>query len=447
MEKKTALKILSLLEKGGVPCIDSRLAGPGDVFFALRGENFDGNDFAHQAIVNGCTLAVVDRFVKPTDDRIVRVDNVLTSLQQLAHYYRSGFDIPFIGITGSNGKTTTKELMHKVLSAGFKSAATAGNLNNHIGVPLTLLSTNRGTGISIVEMGANHQGEIARLCEISMPTHGLITNIGKAHLEGFGSVETIRKSKGELFGYIMKNRGVIFVNRNDSMVTSLAKDYPDAISYGSDPNCHCTGRIISSFPFLEIGYETGMDFGKAARGTAGSLKTQLTGSYNFENVLAAVTVGLYFGIKPGEIKRGIESYTPSNNRSQLVKTGRNNHVILDAYNANPTSMDAAIENFSNYGTENTAVMLGDMLELGESALREHQKVISDLTGRGFEKSILVGSHFGEAAHSMDLTGKKILLFEDVQSAASYLESNPLNGYRILLKGSRGIGMEKLLKYI
>ncbi len=450
MDKKTTERIISQIEKGGMPCIDSRLARPGDIFFALKGESSDGNDYAHQALENGCSLAIVDREVKPASSSIIQVVNTLEALQNLGQYYRRRFAIPFLGITGSNGKTTTKELIQSVLSTTFTSSATSGNLNNHIGVPLTLLSLKKGTEISTVEMGANHQGEISLLCEIAMPTHGLITNIGKAHIEGFGSIETVKKSKGELFAHIKDSKGVIFVNSDDDMVSDLATNLPgpaEYVRYGSKSGQHCRGNIISSFPFLEISYFADRDFGKASKGIQGNLKTQLTGSYNFENVLAAATVALYFGVSPENIKTGIESYLPSNNRSQIVKTPQDNLVVLDAYNANPTSVEAAILNFCNYGSENSAVMLGDMLELGEIAGEEHRKIVRYVADKGFGLSIFVGSHFSSAISGMDKKSGNILVFEDVAGACKYLAYNPVTNSRILLKGSRGIGMEKLLKHL
>ena len=430
-----------LRQTNGNICTDSRLAKNGDIFFALKGENFDGNQFAKIAIEAGCELAIIDNAAFAESNKYVVVDNVLSTLQQLAKIQRGQMNIPYVAITGSNGKTTTKELVQAVLSTHFRSMATKGNLNNHIGVPVTLLSINEPTEIAVIEMGANHSGEIAALSEIAMPTHGLITNIGKAHLEGFGSVENITKAKGELFVHLKNNQGVIFANHDDPRLQALTVELP-CISYGKNAANHCFGAITNSFPTLHIQFNTSGALGKTPHKVSGEIHTHLTGSYNFENVMAAVTVGLYFGVPVQKIITAIEAYRPVNHRSQLIETA-NNFIVMDAYNANPTSMAAALDNFSNYRDTKRAVMLGDMLELGSVAGAEHTEIVNKVKKSDFSMHIFVGKHF----MSVCTPDKQTMVFPDVNQAAEWLEKNPLKGYRILIKGSRGIRMENLLRVL
>src|SRR5450432_483733 len=342
-------------------CTDTRKVQKGDLFFALKGENFNGNLFAGQAIANGAAYAIIDETSAVLNDRMIRVENVLASLQALAAHHRNQFSIPFIAITGSNGKTTTKELIHAVLSLKYKTSTTEGNLNNHIGIPLTLLKIKPDVEIAIVEMGANHIGEIAGYCLYTRPTHGLITNVGKAHLEGFGSPEGVKKGKGELYDYLRAHGGTAFVMWDYDYLQQMSKGISEIISYGT-AQADLTGTVESAFPQLQILMTGGVHLDK--------IQTQLTGNYNLPNLLAAVCVGNYFNVNPSDIRTGIEAYTPSNSRSQLMQIGTNT-IILDAYNANPSSMKSAIENFSAYPSKNKILLLGAMAELGRDSLQEH----------------------------------------------------------------------------
>jgi UDP-N-acetylmuramoyl-tripeptide--D-alanyl-D-alanine ligase len=436
------MHLQGLIEKGHPANTDSRKPLPGAIFFALKGESFDGNDFAGQALKNGCSFAVIDKPEAKTDDRCLLVDDVLSVLQQTGAYHRTLLDVPVIGITGSNGKTTTKELCHAVLSNSMHARATAGNLNNHIGVPLTILSFTKPIDIAIVEMGANHTREIASLCEIARPHFGLITNIGKAHLEGFGSYENIIRGKSELYQFIHQQAGTLFVNGDDELLMNLSKETA-RITYGKHTSNHCSGRILSADPFLSISYQVNKTYGQTRPGEEHRINSRLAGDYNFSNIMAAVTMGLYFGVKHHHIKDAIESYVPSNNRSQISKT-KYNTVLIDAYNANPSSMHAAVTNFRSFREKGkTAVLLGDMLELGSSSAIEHQHIYHTVIDSCFDLIMLVGKEFSSVARA----GEKTLLFDDIQGAASWLNAHPIKNHYILLKGSRGIQMETLLKHI
>jgi len=439
MEKKHIEKLHQLVLKGHTICTDSRQTKSGDIFFALKGENFNGNKFALHALEKGCVIAVVDEPVAPGNEKLMQVSNVLKSLQQLSHFHRQQFSLPVIGITGTNGKTTTKELTHAVLASTFRTLATKGNLNNHIGVPITLLELTAEHEIAIIEMGANHLGEIGELSLLANPGYGLITNIGKAHLEGFGSVENIIKTKTELYAYVKIAGGQIFVNGENSLLTEKAQG-AGLITYGKDDQNHCSGSIIGEQPFLEIEFIVNNPLGKTLPGTKGSLQTKLVGAYNFENVMAALTIGLHFGVSPENAVAAIEAYQPSNSRSQLIDNGRN-VILLDAYNANPTSMAAAIRNFAGFGQSPRALILGDMLELGETSREEHKQIIKMLEESNFECIILVGPEFMAVAEPSE----KRMVFEKAEAAAEWLRQDPMQGYYILVKGSRGIQMEKVLE--
>ncbi|MGL6268989.1 MAG: UDP-N-acetylmuramoyl-tripeptide--D-alanyl-D-alanine ligase, partial [Chitinophagaceae bacterium] len=339
---------------------DTRKISKGEIFFALKGPNFNGNQFAKQALEMGAAMVVADEDTGLTDDRIFRVENVLDTLQQLALYHRRQFKIPFIAITGSNGKTTTKELVHAVLSAKYKTYTTKGNLNNHIGIPLTMLAIRKDAEMAVIEMGANHQKEIESYCRIVVPTHGIITNCGKAHLEGFGGMEGVRKGKGELFDFLREHKGTAFVMWDYDYLRDMSKGIPEIIKYGTGGTEH-NGHAIQSEPFLEV--QT--DIHGAER-----IRTQLVGDYNLPNILVAVTVGAYFAVDKKEIVSAIENYSPSNSRSQMVQKG-SNQVILDAYNANPSSMLAAIENFARQPHDKKMILIGGMMELGDESLAEH----------------------------------------------------------------------------
>ncbi|MBW6497528.1 MAG: UDP-N-acetylmuramoyl-tripeptide--D-alanyl-D-alanine ligase [Bacteroidales bacterium] len=439
MEKNDIEKLRQLVLKGHAICTDSRQTKPGDIFFALKGENFNGNKFALQALENGCALAVVDEPIALGNKKLIQVDNVLRTLQQLSHFHRQQFNLPLIGITGTNGKTTTKELTHAVLASTFRTLATKGNLNNHIGVPLTLLDLTAAHEIAIIEMGANHMGEIGELSLLANPGYGLITNIGKAHLEGFGSVENIIKTKTELYDHVKKAGGQIFVNGENSLLTEKAQG-AELITYGKGSQNHCAGAITREKPFMEIDFMVNKPLGKALAGTKGSIQTRLVGAFNFENVMAALTIGLYFGVSPDNAVEAIEAYQPSNSRSQLIDNGRN-VILLDAYNANPTSMAAAIGNFAGFGQSPRALILGDMLELGETSLEEHRQIIKLITENHFDLSILVGPEFMAVAQP----GENCLVFEHSFQATEWLKAKNLEGYHFLVKGSRGIKMEKVLE--
>lgn len=414
-------------------CTDSRKEVEGAIFFALSGETFNGNRFAKAALDKGAALAVVDdpNVVDEQEKRFFFVPDVLKALQELAIRHRKHFQIPLLGITGTNGKTTTKELIYSVLKTEKETVFTKGNLNNHIGVPMTLLSLKPTTEIAVVEMGANHPGEIEALCRIANPTHGIITNIGKAHLEGFGSYEGVIKTKNELYESIRKTNGVVFFNQNDALLQKLSEGI-ERVSYGAS-EAEITGKLLDSNPFLSIQWDS-------ENGTQ-DIQTKLYGNYNFNNAMAAIAVGKYFGITAENIKLGLENYTPKNNRSQIVKTERNT-IILDAYNANPGSMPLAIENFSGQSFDNKILILGDMFELGKDAEKEHQRIIELLKDRNFKKVILVGKDF----FSLPSAGNYIA-FKTTEEAGVYLNHQKLSGNTILIKGSRGMQLETLAQYL
>ena len=408
---------------------DTRKDVKNTIFFALSGENFDGNKFAEVALEKGAAYAVIDNPEYKKDDRYILVENVLETLQKLANYHRKQFTIPFMGITGTNGKTTTKELVSAVLKSKYNIISTEGNLNNHIGVPLTVLKVKRDTEITVIEMGANHPEEIAFLCEIAKPTHGIITNIGKAHLEGFGSFEGVKNTKKELYDYLKKNYGTAFVNRDDSLLMELSEGIKRVLYCSND--CDLKGSVISNFPFLKVKIDTKQE--------AFEISTKLYGSYNLPNILAAVAVGKHFDVPDTKIKSAIENYVPSNNRSQITKT-ENNTIIQDAYNANPVSLTKAVESFYSSGFENPCLILGDMFELGKYSLKEHQKIADIVKEKGFDCVYLVGKEFFR-------TKNLFTTFESTEQAAEFFENNPLKNKTILLKGSRGMHLETLLKYL
>jgi UDP-N-acetylmuramoyl-tripeptide--D-alanyl-D-alanine ligase len=426
---RTSLKKLySFFQEYSVVATDSRQIVPGCIFFALKGDNFDGNNFVQSALETGAAYAVTDN---PTykGKRTLLVKNVLQSLQQLAQMHRQQFDIPVVAITGSNGKTTTKELTNAVLSQKYKVTATKGNLNNHIGVPLTILSITRETDIAIIEMGANHQGEIAALCEIAEPTHGLITNIGRAHLGGFGGYEGVIKAKNELYDWLRKWDSVAYVNYDNPLLMKLSDGMVTTL-YGSNENVFAYGKLNGNTANLELEWVSGKGSVK--------IKTNLIGAYNFENVMAAICIGSYFGVAAEKIKLAIDSYLPSNSRSQSLKTEKNS-IVLDAYNANPTSMKVAIENFKKLPHNPKLLILGDMLELGDESLNEHAEIVALIENLGFEKAVLVGPDFSTAA------GQKFLCFSTSDEATKWLSDQNIEGFLILVKGSRGIKMEKVLE--
>lgn len=428
---KNLEQVYNLYTNGHSICTDSRRVSSGSIFFALKGESFDGNKFAPDALNAGAKLVIVDDPEQTNQSKTILVPNVLEFLQDVATYHRSKLEIPVVGLTGSNGKTTTKELINWVLSSQFKTFATKGNLNNHIGVPLSVLSIDSQVQIAIIEMGANHIGEIAKLCSISQPTHGLITNIGKAHLEGFGSLEGVKQAKSELYRYLSGQKGELFINSNNEILNGLASqcEFSHIHSYGSDN--YIVSNSSTSDAYLCFDLEiSGKKF---------KVNTQLVGQYNVENILAAICVGHRFGIEPTQAIKAIESYSPANNRSQIWQTDRNK-VILDAYNANPTSMEQAIQNFNAMPSENPKVaILGDMLELGSYAAKEHQR-IAQLALEVVDKVFFVGQNFKQSCRGG-------LWFANHQELSEYLKANPLNGKTILIKGSRGIKLDEIVKQL
>ena len=402
-------------------CTDTRNIQADSLFFCLKGENFDGNTFALQALEAGAAYVVTNRQDLRGNERCFVVDDTLATLQQLARHHRRQFSIPFIGITGTNGKTTTKELTAQVLQTKYRVNFTQGNLNNHIGVPLTLLTVNADTEIAIIEMGANHPGEIADLCRIAEPTHGLITNIGVAHIEGFGSPENIVKTKRALYESVMERKGTVFVNAADAILAECAGKYQPQVRYGNASDSICQGHITDMNPCLTI----------EAEGV--SIATHLTGEYNLNNLLGAMAVGKHFGVSNEQAAQSIEAYIPSNHRSQIIQAGSST-VIADYYNANPTSMTAALLNLAHLPHPDKCAILGDMLELGSVSEQEHRNIIS-LCHEHHIQPIFVGQIFHQLAPEQ--------AFENVEQANQYLASHPIHHAMILIKGSRGIHLEKI----
>lgn len=407
---------------------DTRKLRPNDIFFALKGPNFNGNAYAAAALEAGASLAVVDEEAYYTQPgKMMLVKDALYALQELALWHRRQLNIPVLAITGSNGKTTTKELVSTVLASTYKTVATAGNLNNHIGVPLTLLSIPATAQIAVIEMGANHQHEIEAYCRIALPTHGIITNIGKAHLEGFGGEEGVRKAKGELYDYLRDHDGSVFVCNQYPYLLEMSKGIMEVITYG-EKEADFTGHPLAESAFLGVQVTSDEEIG--------TLQTRLTGAYNFPNVMAAVAVGLYFNVPPANIRAAIEGYVPSNNRSQVIQQGSNT-VIMDAYNANPSSMKAAIENFIGINAAKKVLMLGAMMELGVDSVKEHQALADMLQRTHWHAVVLVGGDFSKINHPY-------LYLENAAEAANWLRQQQFTDTYILVKGSRSIGMEKVL---
>lgn len=406
---------------------DTRKIEADTIFFALTGENFDGNKFAAEALSAGAKYVVVDSPVVVENDSFLIVDDVLTALQELANYHRQTLDIPVIGLTGSNGKTTTKELMREVLSTTFRVIATEGNLNNHIGVPLTILRITSDTEIGIIEMGANHIGEIAALCDIAQPTYGLITNIGKAHLEGFGSFEGVLRAKSELYNYLIQHDAVIFVNSDDEVLTNMAKRINDPVFY-NNPGDFYECQLLSANPYVQFETKDG-----------NVVKTNLFGTYNFKNMAAALCIGKYFKVDADAANDAIANYTPQNNRSQIINTA-SNQIILDAYNANPVSMQAALDTIKAMEHPNKVVILGDMFELGDDTDVEHERIAEEATNMKLSKAIFCGKASAKAASKIEGS----IPFLTKEDLAAYLENNPIQNSLILIKASRGMGLETLI---
>lgn len=408
---------------------DTRKLKAGDIFFALKGPSFNGNAFARQAIDAGAACAVIDEEKYAVEGKTFLVPDALSALQQLARHHRLQFNIPFLAITGSNGKTTTKELIHSVLSTTYQTYTTEGNLNNHIGVPLTLLKIKRDAQMAVIEMGANHIGEIASYCAIALPTHGLITNCGKAHLEGFGSEEGVRKGKGELFDHLRASAGTAFIMNDYAYLQEMSRGIPQVISYGTE-NASVQGKAVSTDAFLSVDFE---------KGFTGRIQTQLVGDYNLPNVLAAVCVGKYFSVEEEAARKAIENYAPANSRSQLVKKNSNT-IILDAYNANPSSMKAAIENFARASAANKILVLGAMAELGRDSIAEHESIVQEIGRHPWKNVLLVGGDFLKTDHPYKS-------FPSPAEAGAWLKQAQVQDSHLLIKGSRSTQMEKVLDYL
>ncbi len=406
-------------------CTDTRKIKTNTIFFALKGENFNGNLFSKQAIELGASYAIIDEKEYKTSEKHILVDNVLTTLQELASYHRQYLQVPIIALTGSNGKTTSKELINAILSSNYKTTATAGNLNNHIGVPLTLLSMTKDTQLGIVEMGANHQGEIDFLCSIAQPDYGYITNIGKAHLEGFGGIEGVLKGKTELYRHLKKNDNLIFINKDDKKLVSAASGMR-IYGFSTSTESEVRVELLDIDPNVVVNYE-GI-----------KIESNLIGAYNFTNIAAAITIGSYFKISPTDIKNAIESYIPSNNRSQIINKDSYT-IILDAYNANPTSMEAALDNFAKLNYDHKIAFLGDMFELGEDAAKEHQYIVNKINQLDIEEIFLLGDNFFSTQCNNPRI-KKHKSFEDLEGNLSL----KIKKGAILIKGSRGMKLERIL---
>lgn len=405
---------------------DSRNCPKGSIFFALKGDKFDGNQYAGKALASGCVYAVIDNPDYYIGERTILVDNVLKTLQQLAHHHRKVLGLPIIGITGTNGKTTTKELLAAVLSTKFNLLYTEGNFNNHIGVPLTLLRLTHDHEMAVIEMGASHPGDIKELVDIVHPNYGIITNVGRAHLEGFGSFEGVIRTKGELYDYIRRSKGKIFIKKENEYLQSIAKGI-EQITYGNGDDAFASGQVVSCDPFLVFNWKQ--------QGKLHTVETHMIGSYNLDNVLAAVAVGRFFKIPAERISRAIAAYEPTNNRSQFKKT-ENNELIIDAYNANPSSMKVALDNFITMPVQPKAIILGDMRELGPTSDELHAEVVEQIKKGQFDKVFLCGEHFSKV-------GKEFSPFATTEAMVVELRKQPLKGYHILIKGSHSMGLEKL----
>ncbi len=424
-------EIYQIFAKHPVICTDSRKSVRDAMFFALRGDLFDGNAFAQEALDRGCAFAVVDDPSIAIHERFILVNNTLATLQELAAFHRAQYHIPVLAITGTNGKTTTKELCHAVLSKKFVTVATPGNLNNHIGVPLTVLSITWQTKLAVVEIGANHPGEITSLCRIARPDLGIITNIGRAHLEGFGGFNGVVRAKNELYEFIKITGGILFVNADNELLMSLSESM-NRIVYGISKPAPVTGCCLSADPFLTV------RICDAHLKDVYQIATQMTGDYNLENILAAFTVGRYFNVPPEQIIQAIGEYRPGNMRSQLIET-RHNRVILDAYNANPSSMEAALTNFAGTPGPEKWLVLGDMLELGQESLQEHQAIIELLLRLDLQNGILIGKNFSSVP-----VPHEFHIFPSLPEARTFLEKQPITGSMVLIKGSRAMCLEKLI---
>jgi UDP-N-acetylmuramoyl-tripeptide--D-alanyl-D-alanine ligase len=422
--------LYKLYLKSGKVSTDTRQIAPGSLFFAIKGPKYNANAFAQEAIAKGASYAVVDEKEYDTDDRTILVEDGLTALQQLATYHRDQLKIPVIGLTGSNGKTTSKELVNAVLSKKYRTLATKGNLNNHIGVPLTILSIDSSVEIAIIEMGANHVGEIALLSSIAKPTHGFITNIGKAHIGTFGGFENIIRGKSELYQHLITQDGVVFINSQNPILANMAKRFKNPIFYPAKGDYYQC-ELISADPFIKIETEEGT-----------ILNTQMIGSYNFENIAAALCIGKYFGVEPAKAEQAVVEYVPGNMRSQIIQKGTNT-IILDAYNANPSSMQAAVESLAGMKAKSKVAIVGDMYELEEEAEKEHRNMGKLLQEKKFHSVYLCGALIRAAKD--ECPGARH--FETRELLIDELKKNPITDSTILVKASRGMGLEGIVDYL
>lgn len=420
-------KLYDLFIKSTGVCTDTRKLIDGNIFFALKGPSFNGNEYAERALENGASFAVIDEERFKKNEQYILVDDVLSSLQELAKFHREQFNIPIIAITGSNGKTTTKELMAAVLKTTFNIFATEGNLNNHIGVPLSLLSIKKEHKMAIIEMGANHQGEIAAYCQWVLPNFGLITNIGSAHLEGFGGIEGVIKGKTELYKSLSQNKGLVFYNEDDALLKKESEIIEKRISYGKSDTANYSFQVLEENPTVKILFQDV------------EIQSNLTGGYNATNIMVAVTIGAHFGVPKKNIKKGIENYFPDNNRSQIIEKD-NVKYIMDAYNANPTSMRAALESFAKMDVSKKMIIIGDMFELGTKSNDEHLRILELTNSLNFDKIITVGEKF--ATHKEKFNFQ---FLPNVQKVKNWLQLQNLKGYTILVKGSRGMKLEGILE--
>ena len=426
-------ELYQLYQKSSGVSTDTRKIEEGNLFFALKGPSFDANVFSANALALGAAAVVVDdpKVFQKSDRRYFLVDDSLKALQQLANYHRRMLKIPIVAITGTNGKTTTKELAHVALQTKYKTVATAGNLNNHIGLPRTLLTMNEDTEMGIVEMGANKIGDIRELCEIAEPTHGLITNIGKAHLEGFGDFEGVLRTKTELYQYLIERKGKVFINSADPVLMNMSKRFEDPVLYSEEGDFyHCS--LVDANPFVRFRCRDGK-----------AHQTKIMGSYNFENIAAALTVAVFFGVEETEAIGAVANYIPTNMRSQVIEK-RSNMILLDAYNANPSSMETAIREFGEMkGKKHKMIILGDMFELGSMEVEEHRKIGQLVNDLNIEKICFTGKLMQHALDSVP----QALYFPDPFSLRNWLQDSDLEDYLILIKGSRGMKMEELVSFI
>jgi UDP-N-acetylmuramoyl-tripeptide--D-alanyl-D-alanine ligase len=423
-------KIYALFNKYKSVSIDTRSIKPNDIFFAIKGPNFDGNNFALQAIKTGASYVISDNpDISKKSDKIIYVENSIKALQKLANYHRRKLNTKIIAITGSNGKTTSKELILNVLKTKYKTTATKGNLNNHLGVPLSLLEINENTEFGIIEMGANHLNEIAQLCKIAEPSFGYITNFGNAHLEGFGSIEGVIKGKSELYNFLKNNKSLIFYNSENIIQTSLINNYKNTYTFGINSKSNCIINKSKSENTLNVSYQNKI------------IKSTIYGDYNFENICIAIAIGEYFEVDFKNIKKGIESYIPKNNRSQ-ISLKNNNTIILDAYNANPTSMSLALESFKKTNYKNKMIILGDMFELGKDSNYYHQEITNSLEKINDSTIYIVGEYFCNTKHS-----DRIRSFSSSKELINNLSKTNVSNYSILIKGSRGMQLEKIIEFI